>query len=100
MNLLDPAGPGALEGNHGRLPWEQGFILEILQPQSLWLIDQSLDVQKPFIRINQWDSTVVPDEMIFVGGQRGLDQAVLIVSKSEAKSRLRDSRDTLGGSPL
>ncbi len=77
MYLLDSASPRALYSHHCCLSRKQFLILQVLQSQFLGLIDHPTDLQEVLILINDWDATVIADEVIFVPREGRLDEAIL-----------------------
>lgn len=77
VNLLDSAGPRALYSHHCCLSREELFILQVPQSQLLGVINQPSDLQEVVILFDDWDTTVVAHEVIFVPREGCLDEAIL-----------------------
>lgn len=77
LYLLKPAGAGALYGYHCCLTWEQIFVLQILQGQSLRTVDHATDLQRIVVLVYDRNAAVVADKMVLISGERRLDKAIL-----------------------
>jgi len=77
MDLLNPSCPRTLQCYHSRHPWKQGLLLEISQRQPLWSIHHATDVHKPLIYINDWDTAMVSNVVVFISCYRGFDESIL-----------------------
>ncbi len=76
MDLLNPPCPRTLQCYHSRHPWEQGFILEIPQCQPLGSVHHTADIHEPLIYIDNWDTAMVSNVVVFIPCYRSLDDSI------------------------
>jgi hypothetical protein len=76
LNLLNTPGTGTLQGDCCSHAGKDRLVLEFFEGDLLWSIDETLDFNVKFFRVDFGDTSMVTYEMVCIGRDLSLDASV------------------------